>query len=86
METNIAIAFVIALIVLGVASVVKDLATKKEVKKANDDLNIEFGATEGTGIHQVKKEYPGIVLKDDFRETVEEVKEIKYFHERKRNE
>ncbi len=43
-----------------------------ELKKANDDLNIEFGSSDGSGIEFVKKNYP--YIKDNHRESTGEVK------------
>ena len=52
----------------------------KSLRKANDDLNIEFSAIEGTGITQVKKEYPDIVMRDDFRESTDQVSAEDFKH------
>ena len=42
----------------------------KALKKANDDLNIEFGSDKG--IELVKKQYPNLELKDDIRTGLED--------------
>ena len=43
------------------------------LKKANDDLNIEFGSLNGEGIELVKKQYPDIEFRDDHRTGLEDV-------------
>jgi len=44
-------------------------AELKELKKTNQDLNIEFGSH--TGIELVKKQYPDLELRDDKRTGIE---------------
>ncbi len=44
----------------------------EDLKRANEDLNIEFGSSKGTGISLKRKHYP--TLEDDHRQTVGEVK------------
>ena len=48
-------------------------ALKDELAKMRD-MNIEFGSGEGSGIEVVKKQYPDLVLEDDRRTGIEEVK------------
>ena len=75
METAIAIGIAFAILIQGFMLMKKQNDIRKrvaELKKVNEDLNIEFGAMEGTGIHQVRKSYPDIEMKDDHREEVSE--------------
>ena len=69
----------IVLIIIGIAIIYQSyklIKQQKELRKKMDrmkeDFNIEYGAIEGTGIHVVKKQYPDLELKDDFREKVSE--------------
>ena len=49
----------------------KETRTKlNDLKKANEDLNIEFGSVDG--IELVKKQYPDLELKDDHRTGLED--------------
>jgi len=41
-----------------------------DLKKANEDLNIEFGSVDG--IELVKKQYPDLELRDDHRTGLED--------------
>ena len=41
-----------------------------DLKKANEDLNVEFGSVDG--IELVKKQYPDLELKDDHRTGLED--------------
>ena len=63
--------FIIGLLILVLAlltyDVVRTRRNKLDLKKANEDLNIEFSAMEGSGITQVRKNYPDLELKDDKR-------------------
>ena len=56
----------------------KDL--RKRMDRLKDDSNIEFSATEGTGITQVKKEYPDIIMRDDFRQSTDQVSAEDFKH------
>ena len=49
------------------ADITKARRELKNLKRKLEDQNIEFSAQEGTGIELVKKEYPNLELKDDFR-------------------
>lgn len=44
---------------------------KNEFSRLKKDVSIEFGASEGSGIELIKKEYPDLCVKDDFRESSE---------------
>ena len=48
------------------------IKSQKEMKKDMNDMNIEFSAMEGTGIELVKKNYPNVEMKDDFRQKTSE--------------
>jgi len=45
----------------------------EDIKRANEDLNIEFGSIDG--IELVKKNYPDLELKDDRRTGLEDANE-----------
>ena len=71
--------FELILVVVGIAIVYQSyklIQQQKELRakmdKMKEDFNIEYGAVEGTGIHVVKKQYPDLEIKDDFREKVSE--------------
>ena len=77
MEYSNIITVIIALAILynGYLLLKKQSQMKKDfadLKKQNEDLNIEFGAMEGTGIQLVKKQYPDLEIRDDHGESVAE--------------
>ncbi len=90
MNLEIIIAGIIAVSVLILA---KKVRNDKKLKKVNKDLNIEFGSPEGTGIELIKKQYPEMEFKDDFRQSSdfilldgEKIPKEKYFKEPSQSE
>lgn len=69
MENIVLIIIGLAIIYQGYMIFKSQRKLKYDMKKMKDDYNIEFGATEGSGIEVVKKQYPELV--DDWRQKVE---------------
>ena len=75
MENLILIAVGIAIIYQSYKLIKQQKELRKDMNKWKDDRNIEFSATEGSGIELIKKEYPDVVLRDDPRTGTEPTKE-----------
>ena len=74
MDTAIAIGIALGILWQGYELGKRQYRMRKDMRdliKANEDLNIEFSAMEGSGITQVKKNYPDLELKDDHRTGLE---------------
>ncbi len=73
MQNAIIIGIITFLIISGILLVRRQQRLRKEfeeLKKANADLNIEFGSQ--NGIELIKKNYPELEIKDDWREGIVE--------------
>jgi len=61
---------VLMMVIIWTAKSRSSVLRDAELKKANRDLNIEFGSSDG--IELVKKNYPNLELKDDKRTGLED--------------
>lgn len=71
--TEIAIGIAITLTVYCILDTIRlaqiNKRKKRITKKANEDMNIEFGGNGSSGIELVKKEYPDLKVVDNHRES-----------------
>ena len=71
MIENILIVTLIFIVLMLIIELAKEHKKNKYLKKANIDLNIEFGGNSAEGIQLIQKKYPG--LNDDWRQSTDEV-------------
>ncbi len=71
MQNAIIISIITFLVISGILLARRQQRLRKEfeeLKNANTDLNIEFGSQ--NGIELIKKNYPELEIKDDWREGI----------------
>ena len=71
MIENILILTLTFIVFMLIIELAKEYKKNKYLKKANKDLNIEFGGNSSKDIQLIQKKYPG--LNDDWRQSTDEI-------------